>query len=207
MVTHLYFGMNILEKNHIFYAPLPSRNIGKVTVRRYLCQPKDKRDIEKLLCKSGYLNAPYLTHSRKNGYIYLYPMVEPNLFVGSKGSIEIVYQLSINAYSLVNAMLPLDKSINEGLFERCTYNEKQKCYEVDPSDLICYIIAECIFDKKDFDDDARVYIDTHGNELASEITLMKLRGVFFAFTPTLIGMLQKREYDSIMDGFFRFADY
>lgn len=201
-------GMNckVFDDNNVFYAPLPVRYHKGIKVKRFICRPEDKVTISNLFKNYGYLNAPYFTFSKANGYIFLYPMIEPDFFV-LDDCVEIVYQLSVDAYSLEYAVIPLDKSINEGLIERCTYNDKEGYYQIEVVDMICFILADAVFSKNSFDDTTKEYINQHLNELDNDITLKKLESIFFKFTPVLIHLLKNNLYDHIMHEYYKFSDY
>lgn len=198
--------MDILTNLNIFFAPLPDRQIGNRIVKRFLCRPEDKKRIKKAFTAEKYISVPYLTFTKENGYIYLYPMVAPDFFVGKDG-IEILYQLSVNAYAMDKAAIPLDKSINEGIFERSVRNKDGQGYILSESDMLCYAIAYSIFDFKGFSKDSIEYILYNKKYLSDDNTRHKLENIFFEFTPILSELIAKEEFERILKDYNSFSEY
>lgn len=198
--------MDILAGCNIFYAPLPDRRQGDRTIRRFLCRPRDKRKIQKAFAARKYLNVPYLTFTRENGYLFLYPMVSPDLFIG-EDAIEIMYQLSVNAYAMDKAVIPLDKSINEGIFDRAVQDKGQNSYQLSVSDMLCFRIAYCIYDLRSFDEETIAFIRENKKYLYDEDTKFKLYNVFFNFYKRLTELIEEGRFTEILREYDSFSEY
>ncbi len=198
--------MDILVGCNTFFALLPDRHQGDRIIKRFLCRPEDKHKIQKAFAAHKFLRVPYLTFTRENGYLFLYPMVSPDLFIGDE-AVEIMYQLSVNAYAMDKAVIPLDKSINDGIFERAVFDKNNNCYQLSVSDMLCFRMAFCIFDLRCFDEEAIAFIKTNKEYLYEENTRFKLDNVFFRFTDRLTELIEEGRYTEILREYDSFSEY
>lgn len=103
--------------------------------------------------------------------------------------------------------IPLDKKINNDIWEQRVWNEKQKWYELDEKTEVIYLVVRSIFDKHVFSNVYKKEIEKRKNLLKECDVREKLQLVFFHFTDTLIEMVLNGRYEEIIPKYLSFTEY
>ncbi|MBO5623879.1 MAG: hypothetical protein J5959_19870, partial [Butyrivibrio sp.] len=102
---------------------------------------------------------------------------------------------------------PLDKKINESIWENKEWDERLKCWRLDRKAAFVYEIARCIFDKSMFSEPYIREINNNIDLLENPSVEKYLKLVFFKFAYELKKLINEGAFDSIIDRYYTFIDY
>ncbi|MCC8164132.1 MAG: hypothetical protein LIO86_13455 [Lachnospiraceae bacterium] len=169
---------------------------------RILLDASAKKDFLTLAKKQGWKK-----QKDRSGDIYLYGMDHYWYFLAGDCRLTVCFQLACCS-TLNNGWVPLDKKINVGALDRSLDDvNRNLARHLAPADELCYLLAKCIYTDHQFSitDRERLEHDLLG---ANEPELsFKLSAVFFHFTPRLLELLRNRQYESIEQELWEFAEY
>jgi hypothetical protein len=103
--------------------------------------------------------------------------------------------------------IPLDKKIQQSVWDNKIFDKEQNSWRMDDKNLLVYLLARCIFDKRIFSDLYIKEIENHKNLLNDDYVLEALHLVFFNFTPTLMKLLKIDMYKKIINEYISFKEY
>ena len=142
----------------------------------------------------------------KSGDVYLYGM-DHFLYYDIDGERLIVCcQLACRS-TLNGEWVPLDRKINNGALDKAIYSEEDKAYAPGAEDFLCYLLAKCVYTEGGFSDSDKQRIEQCMSKTKKQVLMPKLEGVFFCFTEKLLQMLEAKDYDSIIEALYRYAEY
>lgn len=193
----------VLIKNNGNYLPDKLPYLKDIDI---LVHPENRLLFYKLMRENGFVSNPYYAVRRKNGYIFLYPMDDGDWFTKNKVIVEVFYQINVHALRK-NAIIPLDESINQSIWNNRVWNSEKNWWQVDDKNLIVYLLARAIFDKKEFNSIYIAEIKHRKNLLNEEDVIKKLYLVFFRFTDRLIYLVENERYSEIIHEYIKFSDY
>lgn len=170
---------------------------------------KDKNIFEKKMQKSGY---SMVTHPLgvANGWSFAYNLPEYQFWKKKDTEFELYIDASFKLCCksfMPKVWIPLDKKINKDIWKNRLWDEKNEWWILDEKTELIYLLVRCIFDKHVF---SEVYISEieRRKELLSESEVIeKLRLIFFRFTETLVDLVKKGQYESIIEQYITFCDY
>lgn len=139
-----------------------------------------------------------------NGFIFLYQMKPFKLYLIEGKYIEVYCQLPCASIT-PKSWIPVDR-----LIQKRVWNE----HKVDNGmiwcdDICCYIYHTCwaIFHNNGFSSFERLYLNSNKQIVYCKETVELFKLIFFNFTDTLVEMLKKSDFDSIIPKYFSFIDY
>lgn len=140
----------------------------------------------------------------KSKDLYLYGMKHFLNYSMNGIKLHVCCQLACRS-TLNNGWIPLDRKINDHLFEHIR-SINSVCY-LGVEDELCYLTAKCVYTEKEFHpaDIERI----KGCMIAADRTQLvpKLEGIFFHFTDILLQLLTEQRYSDIVASLWRFAAY
>ena len=141
------------------------------------------------------------------GYQTLYGINFPIMYIlPSQLMIDVTDTLCVKCLN-INAWIPLDKKINSSIWNDKIWNNNLGCWQMDEKNLICYLIARCIFDKHKFSVNYISEIRQRKYLLDDTEVIEKLQSVFFDFTQKLINLIKKEEFDNILNLYIGYSNY
>ena len=148
-------------------------------------------------------------YSKQNGWNTIYELPEFEmwrLFNGEELYIDVTYKLCCKSL-MPMLWIPLDKSINEYLWNNKEYNKEKDYWELDKNTQFVYYIVRCVFDKKVFSEKYINMIELSKNDIDREIVLDFFDKIFFKFTPELMELIIEAKYDEIIHRYIAYNNY
>lgn len=184
-----------MKANSIAFAVLDADNSSMIV----LASPSSKDNIKSLLACQGWKK---IKDNKKE--LYLYGMDRFLYYVQGNQKLTVCFQISCKS-TLNGEWIPLDKKINDAALNRVKV-EDEYVY-LSPEDDLCYVLAKCVYTEKTFAGADVERIERDFTRADINILLPKLEGVFFKFTRILIGMLNRKAFDRVIEELWCFADY
>lgn len=200
---------HILNENEINYALLRNienelpNNLSKKKDIDIIVKVEDRNKLENILIKNGWvkINHPH----RKVPFLY---SMHPFDFYNLNGlHIDVAYELACRSL-ITREWLPLDQKIQAELwvYRKELLHSPWKymlSYEIE----IVHLLTRSIFDKRTFNDGYiyrinEIYPLCDVNILSEYLDL-----VFFKFRNSLLRMIEKKEYNKIINEYLTFKDY
>ena len=103
--------------------------------------------------------------------------------------------------------IPLNKTIQEYVWNHKHWNNDHDFWIMDNSSILLYLIVRSVFDKKCFRKRYIHEIELRCNILDDNDFHKRLELVFFKFTPKLIDLLKRGEYNTILLQYKCFHEY
>lgn len=138
--------------------------------------------------------------------LYLYGMDHFLYFVMEDVKLVVCCQLACRS-TLNGEWVPLDRKINNFALERVVMEQDTVMPVPVAEDFLCYLLAKCVYTKESFckEDIARI---ENCMKQVKELQLSdKLEGVFFYFTDTILEMVNKGQYDDIVEALWCYSEY
>lgn len=158
---------------------------------------------------SGLGRKLFHPYSKLNDWNYLYDLNEFDIWrLKTHDDIFInrVNKLCINSL-MPKTWVPFDNVIQNYAWKTRRFDEKRNTYVLDDNLRYAYIIARCIFDKKKFDlNDIQLICDIE-NKIDFTLVESFFSVVFFGFTPLLMEMIRKKEFDNVYHTYLKFIHY
>lgn len=170
---------------------------------------KNRKKIESYLMRKKFKAIKYLSKCKYSGYIFLYPMkgsfyyYNKEVFIG----VEVYCELFVHAYKMDKALIPLDRCINESLWETKKRIPNSELYELSIDNKLCFVIASAVFTKNKFDNHDIEFISCNRTMLYNSDFIYKLNMIFFQYTDTLIKELHKEDYIGAIARYGTFSKY
>jgi len=167
---------------------------------------EDKNSILDFFLNNKFKEIP---HPHRND-IYLYG-VNKYLFLKNECGIviDLNFQLAVRSLD-AGQWIPLDQEIQKSVWDCKRFVQLKNNFgywSLDYEDEFVFLISRSIFDKKEFQTG---YIDRI-NELLSLIdqdrVFLKLKKIFFNYTPHLLEQIKNRDYLNIFGNYLKFSDY
>lgn len=201
--------IDIQERHRPLFDALSAKGVDCRLVRAderlttILVKEKFHARVPKLM-KSLKYKALLHPYSKLYGYRIMYQMKEFQLYVFGDALLEIYFSLPCESLT-DKTWIPLDKLINDSIWERQTERDGIPC--LDPHSDFIYRLTQCVFSRKAFDEQSRAYFREALPGLDSEDLHEKLRAVFFKFTDPLLALLREGAFDRIVPDYNSFTDY
>lgn len=162
--------------------------------------PEDSREAFKTLAaKSGWKKT-----KDKSGDLFLYGMKHFLYYSVDGIKLNVCCQLACRS-TLNNGWIPLDRRINDHLFEYIRLNDGV-CY-LGAEDELCYLTAKCVYTEKAFGSGDTERIEACMAVADREVLIPRLDGIFFNFTNKLLQLLAEQKYSDIIASLWRFSSY
>ena len=174
-----------------------------------LVHPGSKQQFENIMLENKYYKH---THPLgiKNGWYFSYGLQEYQFWKKADINYDLFIDTSFTlcCKSLIPKIwIPLDKKINDAIWEKKYFNEKNLNWQIDDQNLIVYLIVRCIFDKQHFSTNYISEIQEYNSLLSDNYVNEALRLIFFKFTPRLIELIQNNKFDLIFHEYITFLEY
>jgi hypothetical protein len=202
---------SMLNKNQISYVLL--RNIDKELPDNLkedkdidiLVKHEDKGKFQKVLYSNGFKKKIH-PWDFGNNFIFLYAMDKLEFYSKGDINLDICYQLccrSINA----KEWMPIDQLINNSVWENKRCNKRYDWFELSYEDELVHLLTRCIFDKGEFNFGYRKRITELMRKVDMTEEYKRLNVVFFKFSYRLIELIEKNEFDKIVNEYMTFTEY
>jgi hypothetical protein len=174
-----------------------------------LIHPESKQHFENIMLDNNY---HVHTHPLgiSNGWYFGYGLPEYQFWKKE----DIPYDFYIDASfalcckSLVpKTWIPLDVKINENVWENKVFIDENNFWQIDERNLLIYLLARCIFDKKCFIDVYIAEIEKRKKLLYDKYVREAMELIFFKFAPKLIYLIENKNYSSICRKYISFKEY
>lgn len=189
----------LLNENNVDYRIINELPNGIKILVKY----SDKGILTNLLRNSGFDNVEH-DLCKNSGYIYRYQLHELELYVKGKKMIEICYELYCMSLTL-KTLIPLDKLIQNEAWNKEVLSNHMKFLSEDI--YIVFLITQCVFLQKNFDDHARQFLYERREILQTEKVYMYLKKVFFSYTEQLISLVSQNKFENIYFDYISFMNY
>ena len=157
------------------------------------------------LIEKGFKN---IRHPHCNN-IFLYGVNKFEFFINKDNVLlDLNYQLACRSLN-AGEWIPLDRKIQNSVWENKKINKIDKFtyYSLDMEDEFVALATRSVFDKKEFQKGYIKRIDELINVVDVNDVIAKFQLIFFKFTPALLNMLKKRQYEMILDRYISFSEY
>lgn len=141
--------------------------------------------------------------------IFLYGVNKFEFFLNKdKVLLDLNYQLACRSLN-AGEWIPLDYKIQDSAWENKKLNKIDRFtyYSLGMEDEFVALVTRSVFDKKEFQKGYIERIDELINVIDVNDVIAKFQLVFFKFTPVLLSMLKKRQFDMILDRYISFSEY
>jgi hypothetical protein len=217
--------MNYIDSNEILkiFKFLNEENIEYILIRNInnelpdklkigkdidiLIDYKNKKDIIQFFFKYNFNIVP---HPHRNN-IYLYGV---NKFTFLKNKVNnIIFDLNFQLMCRsLNAgeWIPLDQMIQESAWKNRRFEKVSDDFgywTLGYNDEFIALVVRSIFDKKEFQDGYINRIEELKNKIDLKDVEEKMKFIFFKFTPFLLEMIEKQEYENIIKNYLQFKEY
>ena len=144
-----------------------------------------------------------------NEYDFIYGL-EPDAFWVSNDGLYVHSACQMSCTSMSNiskCKLPLDRKIQKSIWNNKIWDKNKKIWKICEEDYFIYLLTDCIFNKKEFEEDAITRIKNFTIDFSKESFVDKLRSVFFLFTPKLISIVKESRFHEILNEYRSFSKY
>lgn len=169
-----------------------------------LIVPSEKIGFVKRLMKKNGAKKMLHPEGTREGYVFSDQMEPPVLFLHGGLYYEIICQLFCVSLA-PKTFIPLDQKIQEAVWEAPL--ERNGFAFLPSEEAWLYRLVTCLFRKRRFDEDDRVYFNENKDLLNAESLRGKLELVVFRFTSTLLDLIRDSAYDQIVAAYYSFALY
>lgn len=198
MKSDVLNSLDILLKSHDLNFAYLDIDSGSI---RILVHPRDKENFGLTLKGVGWK-----LQKDKSNDIYLYGMDHFQYYTKDGYRLTVCFQMACRS-TLNGEWVPLDRKINNAVFNGIEENEDPKYSpSPNPDDLLCYLLAKCVYTEKEFNQTDRQRIQQCLKGATGDL-IPKLTGVFFCFTSRMLQMIKDQDYDHIIEELYAFAEY
>ena len=217
---------NFIDSNEIinFFDELNKNSIEYLLIRNMNDELpyklERKKDIDILLKKDSKNIANFLRVINNNGFkkklhpnrndIFLYSCDKFIFYYNNKNKIYIDIQYELLCRSLNKGeWLPLDKKIQESAWKNKKQISERKFtyWKLSDEDELVTLIARSVLDKKEFLKNYKKRIEELYTKTNIENIIPKLKLIFFKYTMSLIQQIEERNFDNIVDNYYKFKEY
>ena len=167
---------------------------------------KDKKAIVKILKNNNFKK---ITHPHQNN-IFLYGVEKFEFYKNDKEVLfDLNFQIAVRSLD-AGQWIPLDETIQISAWKNRRFEQQSEDFgywTLSYDDEFISLVARSIFDKKEFQDGYIKRINELQPLLGKEEVVKKLNMVFFKFTPYLLEMIEKQEFDKIITNYLQFKEY
>jgi len=189
----------VLNKNRVRYCVLESKP-NLITI---IVSPADSGAFHRLARKNKFRRMHH-PEGEKFGFTFLYQMHPFELYKYNNFFYEVYFE--VPCYSLTPKMwMPLDKKVQKWLWDNIELNDDL----VDTPDIIkmLYFLVRCIFYYRNVPNKYRSYFERHSDLYESSQMKELLDCVFFKYSNVLISKLKNKEFDNLIDDYFKYSEY
>lgn len=162
---------------------------------------------EKVMHENKFLEIIH-PKGRENGWLFLYNIPICKMYKHIKYGLEVDVSPVLCTKSVnMNAWLPLDRLINESIWENRIWDAENNWWIMDEYNLVVYLVVRSVFEKNRFEDNYIYEIEKRKDYLYSDECRKKLECVFFKFTDTLLKLINEKKYNDILHSYLNFCDY
>ncbi|GHU02869.1 hypothetical protein FACS1894147_05780 [Spirochaetia bacterium] len=167
-----------------------------------LVSPDQKHKLCNILKRMGWK----LQKNSRRRETFLYGMDPFKDFVYKGDAVTVCFQLACKS-TMHGEWIPLDRKINNHALETRRLNAEDGLYYLEERHDLAWRLAKIIFTNRFFTPVDIEKIQNNEYLLNDKGLIGFIEGIFFKFTPILIGMVQKRDYERIIPACFSFSDY
>lgn len=143
--------------------------------------------------------------------IFLYGVDRFEFKCNNNNNILFDFNFQIAVRSLdAGQWIPLDQTIQESAWKNKRFEQQSEDFgywTLSYDDEFICLVVRSIFDKKEFQSGYKKRIDELFDMINKEEVIKKLNVVFFKFTPYLLDMVEKKNYDEIITNYLQFKEY
>lgn len=166
----------------------------------------DKNKFKKLISTLGGIEMIH-PYGQWSGFETLYGTEFPKMYyLPSRLMLDVADSLCVKCLN-VDAWIPLDMQINASIWLDKVWNSCLQCWQIDDRNLICYLIARCIFDKCSFSEKYIHEIEKRKHLLDEEVVQEKISSICFGFTDSLIDLIKQDNYDKCYEKYIKYNNY
>lgn len=166
---------------------------------------KERSKFIEFLKEKGFKN---IRHPHCND-VFLYGVNKFDKFIDKDNVLlDFNYQLACRSLN-AGEWIPLDHKIQDSVWTNKKINKIDEFtyYSLGMEDEFVALVTRSLFDKKEFQKGYIKRIDELINVIDVNDVIYKFQLVFYKFTPVLLGMLKKRQFDMILDRYISFREY
>ena len=170
-----------------------------------LVNKSDTNKLSKLLTESGY----YENNSHCSSDIYLYGVDKYRQFIKNDVLLDIQFQLMARSLD-AGQWIPLDQIIQESAWKNKRLEQRGNNFvywTLGYDDEFICLVVRSIFDKKEFQNGYKKNINKLFLMIDKDEVIKKLNMVFFKFTPYLMDMIERQDYDKVIINYLQFKEY
>ncbi len=138
--------------------------------------------------------------------LYLYGMDHFLYFTMENVKLVVCCQLACRS-TLNGEWVPLDRKINNYALERVVTENAAVMPVPAAEDYLCYLLAKCVYTEEAFCKEDIARIENCMKQVKEPQLSDKLEGVFFYFTKNILEMINKNQYDEIVEALWCYSDY
>ena len=167
---------------------------------------EDREKIVKILKKNNFKK---ITHPHQNN-IFLYGVEKFEFYKNDKELLfDLNFQIAVRSLD-AGQWIPLDQKIQESTWKNKRFVQLEDDFgywTLSYNDEFIILIARSIFDKREFQEGYIRRIDELKDQIDIEDVKEKMGLVFFKFTPYLLEMIEKKDYENIIKNYIQFKEY
>ena len=172
-----------------------------------LVHPTDYERYKQLLKANGFLQIPH-PHGKECGWRFLYNVHENCKFKHKSTLLEVDAYAELCTKSIVmNAWLPLDRMLNESVWQSRYYDKENGWWIMDDENQAIYLLARGLFEKHGFNAGYIMEIERRKALLYTTAAKEKLALVFFRFRDIMLEKIRYAAYQDIVPAYMSFVDY
>ena len=103
--------------------------------------------------------------------------------------------------------MALERSVQKYIWENRVWDDKNNWWIMDDVSILLYLIVRSVFDKKNFREKYIREIEKRITYIDNEDFFLLARTVFFGFTPKLVELVKKKEYECILGKYLSYSEY
>lgn len=210
VILDFFHLLNVNKINYMLIKNIDAELPEKLKVGKDVDILVHRNEIERcqsILEENGYKKIKH-PQSVETGWQLLYGAEDCMMYKSEITRLEIDIHTSLCVKStMLNGWCPLDKKINEPIWNNKEWDESLDCWRLDRKTAFVYEIARCVFDKSMFSEPYIREIKLNVDLLEDSIIEDYLQVVFFKFTSELKKLISEDAYASIVDKYYRFINY
>lgn len=198
-----------LQKNKISYILLRGHldipcNVSIDNDLDLICKLEQKEEINSFFKELSFKHY----EDSKESNIYLYHAKPHDHYYCEKRDlhIDIVYNLSYQSPNK-GEWVSVHQVIQDSVWQNIIKSDTLWVYQLSDTDLAVHLICHSVFDKKEFKDKHIAQLEKVIGNINKDKYYYLLELVFFKFTPYLIDLIEKQNYDVIIKNYLEFKEY
>jgi len=217
--------MSFIEKSEVIniFKLLNSSNLKYILLRNINNELPEKlevgKDIDILINKKD--KSKFIYFFKNNGYKTIPHPFKNDTFLYGVDKFEFKYNdnnkilFDLTSQLVVRSLdagqwIPLDQKIQESAWNNRRFkkiDEEFGYWTLSHNDEFITLVARSIFDKREFQEGYIRRIDELKDKIDIEDVKEKMGLVFFKFTPYLLEMIEKKDYENIIKNYIQFKEY